>query len=120
MEGFEWLRELEQHTKNSMAKVNGKAKSDALRRAGTDLSIHKWAQSLPAPGSRLGTDSPMAMASEYAPARARRRKRPLSAEGADHSVESGTRCERFASCVLVLDIRLVLPSWPETHHLGFT
>jgi len=95
MEGFEWLRELEQHTKNSMARVNSKAKSDALRRSAADLSIHKWAQSLPAP-ARLDMDSPIALVSESAPARARRRKRPLSSEGGDHPVESGTRCWQFA------------------------
>ena len=43
MESIEWLRELEQETKNVMTKVNLKARAEALRRARSDLSVHNWA-----------------------------------------------------------------------------
>ena len=85
-----WLREIEHATKNQMSRVNGKARKDAQRRSESDISIHKWAQSLPAQLlSGDGGDDVGALGSESAPA-PRRRKRPLTTS-LDTPIESGTR-----------------------------
>ena len=88
MEGVEWLRELEQETKNAMTKVNLKARAEALRRARSDLSVHKWAE------TRIPGEVPTVSTTTR-----RRRKRPLTpgdAVVADEdpeipTVASGTR-----------------------------
>ena len=51
-----WLRSMEQETKRSMARLNNKARKDALRRSENDISVHKWAtNTLPIRGGLGGS-----------------------------------------------------------------
>ena len=85
---IEWLRELEASTKNSLMKLNSKARTEAVKRSEADISVHKWATlTLP---SRLYQETAAAAADENTPVR--RRKRPLSS-GSEvlTPIRSGTR-----------------------------
>jgi hypothetical protein len=79
----QWLRELEQSTKNSMMKLNSRAKSVALKRSESDLSVHKWAQ-LQSVESPVSTPHLMSSSRQETtggtPQSSKRRKRPLSSE----------------------------------------
>ena len=55
-DAVEWLRSMEQETKRSMARLNNKARKDALRRSESDISVHRWAENtLPIRGGLGGS-----------------------------------------------------------------